>query len=302
MQMRSRVAIVCVVLGTLLAARPQVHAQAKAEVADVLRAAAQYLDDYDTRLSMLTCEERYIQTEQSGTQLVASRDLRSDVALVNLGDGEWLDFRDVFQVDGHAIRDHQQRVLDLFLHPSSDTVTQARRLADESSRFNIGHITRTINIPTFALTFLTRSNQSRSKFTIDSTQVVGGATIAVLRFAEQAMPRLIHSSDDAAATGRFWIDASSGRVTQTELMLLSAGGEAKIAVKYAPQPDLGLWAPVAMDEWYQGVPAKATTSTAPSSSSSMESFTSAAAREANEGHATYTNFKAFKVNVSVIIR
>ncbi len=218
-------------------------------------------------------------------RLIQSRELRSDVALVNLGAGSWIDFRDVFQVDGTDVRDHQQRVLDLFLHPAADSLNQARRLADESARFNIGRARRTMNIPTFALAFLTRSNQFRSRFAIDSTHTVNGVTTVVLRFAEQAKPRLIQSADNAAATGRFWIDASTGRVNQTELTLSTTGADAKVTVAYALHPAIKLWTPVSMDESYQ----------IPVSSSEPEG-------ETDEGHATYANFRAFRVDVSVIIR
>ena len=63
-------------------------------------------------------------------------------------------FRDVFQVDGRAIRDHEDRLMKLVTQPASDSIAQAKRMADESARFNLGSIVRTINMPTLALMFL----------------------------------------------------------------------------------------------------------------------------------------------------
>ena len=64
------------------------------------------------------------------------------------------------------------------------------------------------------------------------------------------MPRMILNRDNAAATGRFWIEPASGRVVQTEISLEAPRYRAKVAVTYADQPKIALWVPIRMLEDY----------------------------------------------------
>jgi hypothetical protein len=91
--------------------------------------------------------------------------LRSDLLLVKAGAaGDWLQYRDVFEVDGQPVRDRTDRLTRLFLDPSASSAGQIARIRDESARYNIGDILRNLNVPTFALTFLVPANQPRFKF------------------------------------------------------------------------------------------------------------------------------------------
>src|SRR6185295_13941168 len=97
-------------------------------------------------------EERYEQ-ETSSTSIRVSqtgsrRELKSDFLLVQpTPTGEWIPFRDVFEVDGAPVRDRQQRLAALFLKPSTDALERANAIADESARYNLGFrdMKRTIN-------------------------------------------------------------------------------------------------------------------------------------------------------------
>jgi hypothetical protein len=89
------------------------------------------------------------------------------------------------------------------------------------------------------------------------------------------MPRLIRTGDDSPASGRFWLDAKTGRVLKTELSLSSEDARGTVTVDYATQPKLsGLWVPVKMTERY-----------AVGSTRTIECV------------ATYTNFRQFNVQV-----
>ncbi len=101
----------------------------------------------------------------------------------------------------------------------------------------------------------------------------------VLRYEEQARPRIIKSRDDAPTKGRFWIEPDSGRVVQSELVFESGGASVTVTVRYAPQPTVDLWMPVSMEEQYR-----------------------LARGEMVEGHATYSNFRKFRVDVSTMIK
>ena len=60
--------------------------------------------------------------------------LRSDVLVIANQATGWVVFRDVFEVDGKAQRDRDERLMKLFLKPDADTFRQAQRIAEESAR------------------------------------------------------------------------------------------------------------------------------------------------------------------------
>ena len=94
------------------------------------------------------------------------RDLRSDLLLIYpVGAGRWVQFRDVFEVDGQSVRDRNDRLANLFLKPSPSLAAQVNRIQDESSRYNIGALERTVNVPLLPLIFLNPALQARFTFT-----------------------------------------------------------------------------------------------------------------------------------------
>lgn len=225
-------------------------AQTNVSIETILELAADYLEAYSRQFSSVVSEEAYAQMATTG-KIKTFRTLRSDVMLVNAGEVGWLNFRDVFEVDGRSVRDRDDRILQLFLHPSEAAIQQATKILDEGARFNIGPIKRTINVPTMALPFLRRQNQPRSAFYLDDDTSVNGVRTHSVRFSEQVMPRMIHTSDNSPTGGQFWIETSTGRVVKTELVLDSDDAHGVITVTYAPQPGLnGLWVPIRMEERY----------------------------------------------------
>jgi len=190
-------------------------------------------------------------------------------------------FRDVFEVDGRAVRERDQRLMNLFMHPNKDAVVQARRVVDESSRYNLnpwdGGINRTINQPFMALKFLRALNQGRSTFRVERSPVSEPSGPVRLTFQEFARPRLILSPDNAAAQGAFTIDPTAGRVTSSELDIQTGRTRIRIHVAFAEHEKLHLWLPSSMDESYTSVPPI-------------------------EGHATYSNFRQFNVATETTIK
>jgi hypothetical protein len=256
----------------------------------LLRSAARYVAQYEEAFSAVVSEESYTQyLRRSGGIISATRQTKSDVLVINGGVYGWMGFRDVFQVDGKAIRDHEDRLLKLVTQPASDSLEQAKRMADESARFNLGAIVRTINMPTLALTFLRKDMQDRSTFTVAGTKKIDGHQTVELRFAEQAMPRIIASSDAAPATGRFWLDPVTGRIIRTELVVDSADTRASITVTYAERPKISVWVPASMDESYMW-PSKLNGGNVNIGSGSIEC------------HASYNNFRSFNVDVKTIVK
>src|SRR5581483_8029322 len=91
---------------------------------------------------------------------VQRRDLRSDVLLVRAPAGDrWIQFPDVFEVDGKPVRDREERLTRLFLQPSADAARQEEDIAAASARYNIGGVNRTVNMPMLALAVLETINR-----------------------------------------------------------------------------------------------------------------------------------------------
>src|SRR5262249_28740014 len=148
------------------------------------------------------------------------RRLRSDYLLVRLdGGGGWMPFRDVFEVDGVAVRDRQDRLSTLFLTPSSTSFEHASAVLRESTRYNLRHVEPTTHLPPLALLFLTDDVRGRFPFARESEETVAGKPAWVVSYKEHARPTLIRSGRerDLPLAGRLWIEPASGLVLKTEL-------------------------------------------------------------------------------------
>jgi hypothetical protein len=205
---------------------------------------------------------------------------------IGMGARGWVAFRDVFEVDGQAVRDRVERLSGILQNVTPDSLEQARKIAVESARYNLNpettRIDRTINVPMTALLFLRGANQDRSAFRLGKPERVNGVDCVTLQFTERTAPRLIRTSDEAPAQGTVWIDmANGGRIVKTELAM-DAGDprnptvRSRTAVTYARADNLDLWVPTIMDETYE------VTST----------------RQTVTGHAVYSDFREFKVTTS----
>jgi hypothetical protein len=244
-------------------------------LATVLERAAAYVADFHRQLSSIVAEERYAQDwervldRHRGTNAMRHRELLSDLLLVKPdGFRWWMEFRDVFEVDGSSVREHDERLVKMFLEPSPSTNAQIARILAESARFNIGDIKRNVNTPIFPLLFLEAANHFRFKYkqTTDRkpAEVHGDAAPAdgafrvsteiwVIAYEEKA-PRTMIRTDgekDLPSKGRFWIDPASGRVLMSELSVENRSIRATIDVSYQSEPLLGLLVPIEMRERYE---------------------------------------------------
>lgn len=186
------------------------------------------------------------------------RTLKSSFLFVRLPAEEtWVGFRDVDKVNGKTVGG-KKAPLEVNGETSLD---RWKRLSDDSARYNVGSITRTLNVPTFALIVLHRSNLSRFTFT---TEPAGPETRAqgaeprqacVVAFEETASPTIVRSAvgGDLPSSGTFRIDPATGRVLQSELVTGStqAGVGSTSTVRYELDRRLGLSLPVEMREDYR---------------------------------------------------
>jgi hypothetical protein len=248
----------------------------------VLALAGDYIAKYEHDVTAVVAQEDY---QQRVLAEAKARRLRSDLIMIADEANGWVEFRDVFEVDGQQVRDHDDRVVRLFMKPNPNARAQTERIVRESARFNLNpnraRFNRTLNIPMTALRYLRRQNQPRSRFeAAPQLERTDAGTFAMVRFKEESKPRLIGSRDDPAASGLFWIDPASGAVARSELKISSRVIVATLKVAYTRQSKPALWLPATMDELYILTDAGVSI----------------------DGHATYSNFRQFRVDVSTDIK
>jgi hypothetical protein len=248
------------------AARPE------PSLADVLQRAAAYVAEFQVRLSSIVAEEVYVQDWHSvgpNGRTFGRRELRSELVLLKPASADsWAEFRDVFEVDGRAIRPRDGRLERMLREPAASRKHVATILA-ESARFNVGDVDRNVNTPLFSLRFLEAGNQSRFRFTrsagvgpahADSTAAPADTVfrvsteVWVIAYDEVRSGTLIRTArrKDQPAHGRFWIEPATGRVLVSELVLDDRTVRATIDVSFQSEPLLDMLVPVAMRERYEG--------------------------------------------------
>jgi hypothetical protein len=256
-------------LAAVVLLAPSAAAQ-EATLGAVLGRAGTYVVEFQRSLSGVVAEEQYVQsvryplgTGNRVNQLLPThRELKSDLLLVKpAGVDRWLQFRDVFQVDGKEIRDRNERLMELFVKPSSSSAAQVERILTESSRYNIGNLLRTVNSPVLALVILDPSNQSRFTFkrTTHDDPLLGRGTakpadsVWVVEYREVEKDTLIRTTfgRDLPTRGRFWIEPSTGQVMASEMIAEDPLIKGTIDVEYQIEPAVGLLVPVEMRERYE---------------------------------------------------
>lgn len=264
-----------------VAASGLLHAQS--DVGATVDRAVAYVREFQQRFGSMVSEERYEQSVQENAGL-GPRNARpqwervtlvSDFLLVQVPGEGWTPFRDVFERNGTKLRDREERLARLFLNGTSrSSFDQARQIMLESSRYNIGAVQRTINVPTLPLAFLTAEHRGRFRFDLARRDDEG----AVVEFREVATPTYVATTNgrDLPVAGRFWIDEATGVIRRTELDAIDTQVEAHIKVTYRYDEALRLWVPGRMEERYRN------------------------RRSAAEvrGVATYSRFRKFQVSTS----
>jgi hypothetical protein len=257
---------------------------------DVLRRAGAYVSEYRDKLTLVCATETMVQnltTRTPGTRAShASYAEKTDTTLVS--DVLWVPsedalvivfFRDVWSVDGVAVRDRADRLLRLFPEgPSARGREQAAEILQESARHNLGTLNRDTNFPTFALTFLHPRNQPRFVFHRKGESKLDGRRTLEVSFHEVQHPTLTASltGESVVAMGTVWLAFEDGAVLKTDLHFPAAG--VTIVVRYALDPSLQLLVPQQMVERY-------------GEADMLEVF---------EGVATYANYKRGDVEIGPI--
>ena len=228
-------------------------------VAAVVRRAGEYVTRFAQAFSNVVTEEHYVQNVSAGVPSGmlrggGQRDLRADLLLIRVGGiAEWQPFRDVFEVGGAPVRDRDERLAKLFSQPTNALIARAEAIALESSRYNIGSVTRTVNTPVHTLLFLRPSLQPRFDFSLEKQDESAGPDVWIVKYEEHVRPTLIRGDRDSdlPASGRFWIEAGNGRVLRSELVTFSGAGTARVTTTFRVDAETQIAVPVEMHEEYQ---------------------------------------------------
>jgi len=224
----------------------------------VIARASAYVVTYVEDLSNVVMEEEYQQTYFRGDGLLPSHsELVSEFLLMRVEEdaGQWVGFRDVFELNGRMLRDRQDRLASLFLGLNTNAFAQARRISEESARYNLGSTDRTFNVPTYALFFLHPANRTRFRFEQAGQGCAGIDTAWDVTFEEITYPTMARGYQGISlpARGRFCLDPQSGLVYESQLQLnhprVGSGRpatDASARVTFELEPRLQLWVPVEM--------------------------------------------------------
>lgn len=289
----SRLPVLAAAVSLLLASvsSAQQNPTAALTLQDVMQRAVAAAAAFERELAAVVADEHFVQRGQNRIgKDGARREMRSDFLLVRIpGQDGWRPFRDVYEVDRRVVRDRTERLQKLFIDNPLNAVGAASQISTESSRYNIGSVFRTINVPTFGLLLLNPEYLKRFEFRKRSEEKVTGVATWRITFEEQARPTVVRTlkGDDVRLEGSLWIEPGTGRVIKTLVKTVGTPdpGELRpripgltsmrVETTFAPSDTLGLWVPVTMSEW-----AKA-----------LDGYEV-------EGTATYSRFRRFTVKTS----
>jgi hypothetical protein len=232
-----------------LALAAPVRASDEPALADILRQATAYVQQFEHDFSMVISEETYDQDDRRAKR---SRELHSEMLFLQAADERtWLAVRNVLSVTDddktRRIADADRRLERLLNDP---TLRQVRRIADEGARFNLGRIRRNVNDPTLVLRFLDPTYQPRFAFKLAGQETVNGVDAWRLTFVERQRPTVIVSDEDVFSTGAVWVSKADGAVLRTSLLMSPPHLKASITVEYGRDPKLTMWVPSRMEEIY----------------------------------------------------
>ena len=280
----------------LFSATPGAALQVAPSLEPLLAKATAYVAGYERAFALLVSEEQYVQEIRrpinpgsnlsrtnpgggmTGGDVVRRQVMRSDYLLVQLGEGAgWMPFRDVFELNAVKVRDREDRLAKLFLSNDASRFDQADRIMAESTRHNLGSVSRTINIPTLAMMFLHARVRERFTFVSSGEEQLGtGVLTERVSFRETARPTLIKTTRgrDLPLDGQLWVDPATGAIVKTILNAADTSLRVGITVTFRRDDAVAIWVPAQMDEFYK------------EQNSSNEIFATA----------TYTNVRKFNVS------
>ncbi len=246
----------------------------------VLARAGALVARYTDELPRLVATETLVQelTHQRDDEVGVPTRRRSvaEFAWVALpGEVDPIGFRDVIEVDGQPAGPERRRLVELLHGSRQASWAQARAILEEGARHNLSPGARNFNLPTVALFFLLPERQQRFSW---KRRTEPDAPVWELEFRERSRPTVIRQSDGrpAFSRGRVWVDAATGVVLRTDLVLEIEQVSYTLTTRFERVAAMDLVLPVRLEERY----------TTPD--------------ELVTGIATYTNYRRFQTGARLI--
>lgn len=231
--MKAATVVVLLATGTVVAAQSKTP-----QLDEVMARVGAYVAAYGEKTSVVVAKEVYEQRLTiAGGPGDRPRTLVAEFAIVRTGDG-WTGFRDVIEVDGQPVHDRPDRLAAL-LTGSSPTVGEAIRIANESSRFNVGPVVRNFNTPTTAMFFFLPEHLARFTFSRKGTTTIDRVVVMEIGFKETRSPTFVmtRAGKDVPVEGTLWVSTSDGTVMRTRLRMRNfADGLAAPRLPAGPPP------------------------------------------------------------------
>lgn len=178
----------------------------------------EYVAAYGERSALIVAAERYTQRVSSEAGLpFPPRQLLAEFAIVKVpGLVGWIGFRDVVEVDGESVTDRRERLLRLLSDQNGD-VGEARRISNESARFNVGPVSRNFNVPTTTLFFFHPANLPRFTFKAKGRKTIDGVDTWAIEFKERRRPSMVMTREgkDVPSEGTVWVSPADGTIVRT---------------------------------------------------------------------------------------
>ena len=122
-------------------------------------------------------------SDKSGEQRI-----KADYALTRVY-GEWIAYRDAYEVDGVKVRERNDRLARLL--SSSGSPDDMTAILNDNARFNLANdrVSRNINIPTLVISLLHPGNRARFVFTKAGDETVDGRRLWPAQFFRSGRSR-----------------------------------------------------------------------------------------------------------------
>jgi hypothetical protein len=223
-----------------------------------------------------------------GRVMTGRRQLTSDVLFVRQSGagGDWLLFRDVFEVDGAPLPHDPERLVRLFVAPTADATEQIAAIATEGQRHHFAGSIAAVTNPFVGVALLQPDYRSRLRFSGGGADRTVGRGVRAVRFREVdgSADGLEPLFVEGRAEGTIWLDDATGRVVKTEVWPHGRDTTRPVtATTFTFDSRLGVMVPVEMrTTWYASGPAPRS-------------------RGEVTGTATYGTFRRFEVDASTTI-
>jgi len=204
-------------------------------VADLVRKIGDYVAGYGEQTSVILGVEKYSQlVTLEGLEPLKPRRLVAEFAIVRAG-SSWTGFRDVIEVDGRKVEERKDR-LERLLAEMTGSEADLMRIATENARYNVGPISRNLNVPTAGLFFFQPANLSRFAFTRKGTKKIEGVETVELEFKETQRPTIVmrRNGVDVPMEGALWVVPGDGTVVRTRLRLKNFADAVAMAGQQPP--------------------------------------------------------------------